>query len=63
MAEKKLLLASLVLVRALKTVNKPEMMEIGALSDLRSYFASQEIVSWRRSRFDQPVHPFPKPKG
>lgn len=45
MSEKRLLLASLVLVRAIKTINKPEMLEIGALSDLRSYFISQEVVS------------------
>lgn len=51
MSEKKLLLASLVLVRALKTINKPEMLEIGALSDLRSYLSSQEIVGLASLRF------------
>lgn len=44
MAEKRLLLASLVLVRALKTINKPEMLEIGALADLRSYLVNQETI-------------------
>ncbi|CDZ98314.1 Exocyst complex subunit Sec8 [Phaffia rhodozyma] len=42
--EKRLLLAALVLVRSLKQINKPEMLEIGALSDLRSYLVSQETA-------------------
>jgi len=32
------------LVRSLKIINKPDMMEIGAVSDLRSYLVSQETV-------------------
>lgn len=33
-----------VLSDALKVINQPEMMEIGALSDLRTYLGSQESV-------------------
>ncbi|EIW69172.1 hypothetical protein TREMEDRAFT_31499 [Tremella mesenterica DSM 1558] len=40
--EKKFLKASLILMRSLKTVNRPEIAEIGAMSDLKSYFTSQE---------------------
>lgn len=43
--DKRFLQASLILVRSLETINKPELREIGALSDLRSYFMSQETVS------------------
>ncbi|ODN76972.1 hypothetical protein L202_05535 [Cryptococcus amylolentus CBS 6039] len=42
--DKQFLRASLMLVRSLKTVNKPELLEIGALSDLRSYLTSQETT-------------------
>ncbi|KAJ7596856.1 exocyst complex component sec8 [Mycena floridula] len=42
MSEKRLLQASVLLVRSLKLINKPDMMEIGAVSDLRSYLVSQE---------------------
>ena len=44
-ADKKFLAASLILTRAIKTINKDEMMEIGALSDLRTYLISQQNVS------------------
>lgn len=44
MSEKRLLQAAAVLVRSIKTINKPEMLEIGAVSDLRSYLVGQEIV-------------------
>lgn len=42
--DKRFLQASLILVRSLETINKPELREIGALSDLRSYFMSQETT-------------------
>ncbi|EJD03693.1 uncharacterized protein FOMMEDRAFT_81678 [Fomitiporia mediterranea MF3/22] len=42
MSEKRLLQAAGLLVRSLKTIRKPEMLEIGAVSDLRSYLISQE---------------------
>ncbi|KAK4685429.1 exocyst complex component 4, partial [Tremellales sp. Uapishka_1] len=42
--EKKFLQAALILIKSLKTINKPELTEIGAVSDLRSYFALQETV-------------------
>ncbi|KAG1749817.1 Sec8 exocyst complex component-specific domain-containing protein [Suillus paluster] len=42
MSEKRLLQASVLLVRSLKLINKPDMQEIGAVSDLRSYLISQE---------------------
>jgi exocyst complex component 4 len=44
MSEKRLLQASVLLVRSLKIINKPEMAEIGAVSDLRSYLVGQETV-------------------
>ena len=44
MSEKRLLQASILLVRSLKSINKPEMLEIGAVSDLRSYLVGQEHV-------------------
>ncbi len=44
MSEKRLLQASILLVRSLKIINKPDMLEIGAVSDLRSYLVSQETV-------------------
>lgn len=43
--DKRFLQASLILVRSIETINKPELREIGALSDLRSYFVTQETVS------------------
>ncbi|WVQ83526.1 hypothetical protein IAT38_005667 [Cryptococcus sp. DSM 104549] len=42
--DKRFLQAALILVRSLKTINKPELMEIGALSDLRAYMVSQETT-------------------
>lgn len=44
MSEKRLLQASILLVRSLKIINKPDMLEIGAVADLRSYLNSQEVV-------------------
>jgi len=44
MSEKRLLQAAILLVRSLKIINKPDMMEIGAVSDLRSYLVNQETV-------------------
>jgi exocyst complex component 4 len=44
MSEKRLLQASILLIRSLKIINKPDMLEIGAVSDLRSYLDSQEGV-------------------
>jgi len=45
-SEKRLLQASILLVRSIKVIGKGEMMEIGALVDLRSYLTSQETVSY-----------------
>ncbi|CDO72995.1 hypothetical protein BN946_scf185007.g49 [Trametes cinnabarina] len=42
--EKRLLQAATLLVRSLKLINKPDMLEIGAVSDLRSYLISQETT-------------------
>ncbi|KAL5535762.1 SEC8 [Sanghuangporus sanghuang] len=42
MSEKRLLQAAGLLVRSLRISRKPEMLEIGAVSDLRSYLISQE---------------------
>ncbi|KAK7064373.1 Sec8 exocyst complex component-specific domain-containing protein [Favolaschia claudopus] len=44
MSEKRLLQASVLLVRSLKIINKSEMLEIGAVADLRSYLNSQETA-------------------
>ncbi|KAJ7706369.1 Sec8 exocyst complex component-specific domain-containing protein [Mycena rosella] len=44
MSEKRLLQASVLLVRSLKIINKSEMMEIGAVADLRSYLNAQETA-------------------
>lgn len=44
MSEKRLLQAAILLVRSLKIINKPDMLEIGAVSDLRSYLVGQETV-------------------
>ena len=43
-SEKRLLQAAGLLVRSIKLINKQEMLDIGALSDLRSYLSSQETV-------------------
>lgn len=44
MSEKRLLQASVLLVRSLKIINKQDMLEIGAVADLRSYLSSQEVA-------------------
>ncbi|ELU43372.1 exocyst complex component sec8 [Rhizoctonia solani AG-1 IA] len=44
MSEKKLLQAALLLVRSQKTITNAELMDIGALTDLRSYLSGQETV-------------------
>ena len=44
MSDKRFLSAVVLLVRSLKTINKPEMMEIGALTDLRACLVLQEGV-------------------
>lgn len=45
MSEKRLLQAAVLLVRSLKTISRPDMLEIGAVSDLRVYLTGQETVS------------------
>lgn len=45
MSEKRLLQAAILLLKSLKIINNSDMMEIGAVSDLRSYLNSQETVS------------------
>ncbi|SPO38418.1 related to SEC8 - protein transport protein [Pseudozyma flocculosa] len=42
MAEKRFLQAVNLLVRSLKTIDKPEIVEVGATSDLRAYLKGQE---------------------
>ncbi|KAI0801047.1 Sec8 exocyst complex component-specific domain-containing protein [Fomes fomentarius] len=42
--EKRLLQAAALLVRSLKLINKPDMLEVGAVSDLRSYLVGQETT-------------------
>ncbi|KAF8519097.1 Sec8 exocyst complex component-specific domain-containing protein [Hysterangium stoloniferum] len=44
MSEKRLLQASVLLVRSLKTIGRPDMLEIGAVADLRSYLSGQETA-------------------
>lgn len=46
MSEKRLLHAAGLLVRSLKMIKKPEMTDIGAVSDLRTYLIGQENVSF-----------------
>ena len=48
-SEKRLLQAAALLVRSLKLINKQDMLDIGAISDLRSYLNSQETVRLCRS--------------
>ncbi|CAL1695106.1 unnamed protein product [Somion occarium] len=43
-SEKRLLQAAALLVRSLKLINKQDMLDIGALADLRSYLSSQETA-------------------
>ena len=44
MSEKRLLQAAVLLVRSLKMINSADMLEIGAVADLRSYLNGQETV-------------------
>jgi hypothetical protein len=44
-SEKRLLQAAVLLVRSLKTIKKQDMLDIGAVADLRAYFVGQESVS------------------
>lgn len=44
-SEKRLLQAAVLLVKSVKTISKPDMLDIGAVSDLRSYLTTQETVS------------------
>lgn len=48
-SEKRLLQAAVLLVRSLKLIHKPDMMDIGALADLRSYLNAQETVRLSRA--------------
>ncbi|KAI6047781.1 exocyst complex component sec8 [Pisolithus marmoratus] len=41
-SEKRLIQAAALLIRSLKLINKPDMQEIGAISDVRSYLTGQE---------------------
>ncbi|KAK2461622.1 hypothetical protein APHAL10511_006085 [Amanita phalloides] len=43
-SEKRLLQASVLLVKSMKLVNKPDMLDIGAVSDLRSYLNGQDMA-------------------
>jgi exocyst complex component 4 len=43
--EKKYLRAALLLVKNSRTINRPDFAGIGALSDLKVYFAGQQSVS------------------
>ncbi len=42
MAEKRFLESVNLLVRSLKTIDKPEVVEVGATNDLRAYLKGQE---------------------
>lgn len=44
LSEKRFLSAVILLVRSMKMINKPDMMEIGAVSDLRAWMVQQEGV-------------------
>ncbi|KAH8991923.1 Sec8 exocyst complex component-specific domain-containing protein [Lactarius akahatsu] len=41
-SEKRLLQAAILLVRSLKTINKQDMLDVGAVADLRAYLVGQE---------------------
>lgn len=43
-SEKRLLQAAVLLVRSLKTINNQDMLDIGAVADLRAYLIGQESV-------------------
>ena len=45
MSEKKLLQAALLLIRSQKTITNADLMDVGALTDLRLYLNGQETVS------------------
>lgn len=54
--EKKFLQASLILTRSLKSIDREEMMEIEALSELRTYLQAQMNVSrWMPARVTNTV--------
>ncbi len=63
MSEKRLLQASILLVRSLKVINKSDMREIGAISDLRSYLEAQESVNFPMVTFAGLAIFPPGPKG
>ncbi|PFH54828.1 hypothetical protein AMATHDRAFT_134263 [Amanita thiersii Skay4041] len=44
-SEKRLLQASVLLVKSMKLINKPEMLGVGAVADLRTYLIGQEMSS------------------
>ncbi|KAI0068285.1 hypothetical protein BV25DRAFT_1793562 [Artomyces pyxidatus] len=44
MSEKRLLQAAVLLVRSLKTINKQDMLDVGAVADLRGYLNGQEAA-------------------
>lgn len=44
LSEKRFLSAVILLVRSMKMINKPDMMEIGAVGDLRAWMVQQEGV-------------------
>lgn len=48
LAEKRFLSAVVLLVRCNKALKKPDLLEVGALADLRAWALAQEGVSWPR---------------
>jgi exocyst complex component 4 len=46
-SEKRFLQAAVLLVQSLKLANKPDMQDIGAVSELRGYLQTQEAVRRR----------------
>lgn len=50
-SEKRLLQAAVLLVKSLKTISKPDMIDIGAVADLRSYLTTQESVRFQSPPF------------
>lgn len=54
LSEKRFLSAVILLVRSMKMINKPDMMEIGAVSDLRGWMVQQEGVRQSCSRLSTP---------
>lgn len=51
-SEKRLLHAANLLMKSLKTIKKTELLEIGAISDLRTYLIGQETVRLQFSFVD-----------